>query len=91
MPKKGVITRKAALRKAFQEEFEETEGLVQELELLDVKGQGDLATEIGKWVMKSENSQEVVEKGTFMVLWKKEEGKWKTLWETWNSSSPAEE
>ena len=54
-------------------------------EVLEVHAAGDLATEIGNYVMKNADGQEI-EHGKYIVLWKKKKGSWVILRDIWNSS-----
>jgi uncharacterized protein (TIGR02246 family) len=59
------------------------------LQLLEVHSSGDIAAEVGSYVMKNAEDQNV-DQGKYMVLWKKKKGSWVIVRDIWNSSmSPA--
>ena len=57
------------------------------LTLEDVVGFGDYALETGKYVATSAEGKHL-DHGKFMTLYKKTDGGWKILRDTWNSSMP---
>ncbi len=61
-----------------------------ELNTLDVLGTGDIATEMGGYVMKVQppGSKVVEDKGKYVVLWKKTPKGWRLQWDVWNTSLP---
>ena len=68
-----------------------TEGMAQAsselvLETVSAEGYGDMAIEEGRYKIKV-GSQEV-DKGKFIVAWKKEDGQWKLHQDIWNSDLP---
>jgi len=68
-----------------------TEGMAQAsselvLETVSAEGYGELAIEEGRYKVKV-GSQEV-DKGKYIVTWKKEDGQWKLHQDIWNSSLP---
>ena len=52
----------------------------------EVIGSGDVVVETGTFQMKGENNA-VVDTGKYIVVWKKEDGKWKIYRDMWNSNS----
>ena len=56
------------------------------LQTVCAEGYGDLAIEEGRYTV-SVGSQEV-DRGQYMVTWKKEEGQWKLHQDIWNSDLP---
>ena len=58
------------------------------LETLEVEGYGDTATEVGLYILESADGQ-MLDKGKFMVIWKKEHGNWRLYRDMINSSLPA--
>lgn len=52
----------------------------------EVLGSGDLVVETGTFQMKGANDA-VVDTGKYIVVWKKEDGKWKIYRDMWNSNS----
>jgi ketosteroid isomerase-like protein len=57
------------------------------LEILEVEGLGDTATEISTFTLQGEGGL-VLDKGKYMVIWKLEEGQWKMHRDIFNSSLP---
>ena len=55
------------------------------LEMLEVHSSGDIAAEIGRYVMKSAEGTDL-DHGKYMVLWKKKKGSWVIVRDIWNSS-----
>ena len=55
------------------------------LEMLEVHASGDIAGEVGRYVMKNAEGQEV-DHGKYIVLWKKKKGSWVIVRDIWNSS-----
>ena len=54
----------------------------------EVAGGPDIVTETGSYVMS--DSTKAIDKGKYIVLWKKEDGKWKMFRDIWNSDDPAQ-
>jgi ketosteroid isomerase-like protein len=52
----------------------------------EVIGSGDVVVETGTFEMKGENSM-VMDSGKYIVVWKKQDGKWKIYRDMWNSNS----
>jgi ketosteroid isomerase-like protein len=57
------------------------------LETVELDGQGDAAFEVGRYSLAGEGGAEI-DSGKFIVVWKKEGGKWKLHRDIWNSSKP---
>ena len=55
-------------------------------EVLEVHAAGDVATEVGNYVMKGAEGQEL-DHGKYIVVWKKRKGSWFILRDIWNSSA----
>ena len=55
------------------------------LEMLEVHSSGDIAAEVGRYVMKNAEGQNL-DQGKYMVLWKKKKGSWVIVRDIWNSS-----
>jgi ketosteroid isomerase-like protein len=58
------------------------------LETLNVTTQGNMAVETGKYTLKDASASEM-DHGKYVVVWKKEGGRWKLLRDIWNTSRPA--
>jgi ketosteroid isomerase-like protein len=57
------------------------------LTILEVDGQGDTAYEVGKYALTGEGSK-VLDNGKYVVVWKREQGKWRLHRDICNSSMP---
>ena len=55
---------------------------------LDVTARGDLAVATGKYEMSGADGK-VLDNGKYVVVWKREGGRWKLLRDMWNTSMPA--
>jgi len=60
------------------------------LKIVEVEKHGDTAIEIGLYELSAANDQ-VLDKGKYMVIWKKVEGEWKMHRDIWNSNLPLEQ
>lgn len=60
------------------------------LETVELEGLADAAFEVGKYTLGGEEGQ-VIDSGKFVVVWKRQGGKWKLHRDIWNSSMPAPE
>ncbi len=56
-----------------------------ELEPFEVEGFGDTAHEVGRYRLKGEGGQ-VMDRGKYIVIWKREGGRWKIHRDIFNSS-----
>ena len=54
---------------------------------MDVWGTADLLTEEGEVTMFTKDGQQI-DKGKYLVVWKKEDGKWKLFRDMFNSNLP---
>ena len=54
----------------------------------DVESQGDLAYESGTYEMKLKDGK-TVDRGKYIVVWKRDGGQWKLHRDIWNTSMPA--
>jgi ketosteroid isomerase-like protein len=57
---------------------------------VEVEGLGDTAIEIGELTLYGAEAQ-VLDKGKYMVIWKRQDGKWKLHRDIFNSSMPPPE
>jgi uncharacterized protein (TIGR02246 family) len=53
----------------------------------DVETHGDTAYEVGSYEMKVDGGK-VVDRGKYIVIWKREQGQWKLHRDIWNTSMP---
>jgi ketosteroid isomerase-like protein len=58
------------------------------LTTLEVDEQGDTAYEVGKYELRGEGNK-VLDHGKYVVVWKREQGKWRLHRDIWNSNLPA--
>jgi uncharacterized protein (TIGR02246 family) len=58
------------------------------LEIVEVEGHGDTATEVSTFTLHGEGGQ-VLDRGKYIVIWKGEGGQWKLHRDIFNSSMPA--
>ena len=56
------------------------------LEVVEVHAAGNFATEVGRYVMKGADGQQL-DHGKYIVLWKKQKKSWVILRDIWNSSA----
>ena len=54
----------------------------------EVEAHGNIATEVGAYSVKDSTGKEL-DRGKYMVVWKRIEGQWKLHRDIWNSSNPA--
>ena len=62
-------------------------GATLELTLIDIWGEETMLAEEGTWILSTKDVQQL-DKGKYIVLWKKEGGKWKIFRDCFNSDSP---
>jgi uncharacterized protein (TIGR02246 family) len=55
------------------------------LETVEVEGHGDTAHEVGRLELRGADGQ-VLDRGKYIVIWKKEGGSWKLQRDIWNTS-----
>jgi len=59
------------------------------LDIVEVEGHDDTAIEISNFTLKGEGGQ-VLDKGKYIVIWKKENGQWNLHRDIFNSSLPVQ-
>lgn len=85
-PNGDFVTGKQALQAAFQ-------GLMAlgmkgiKLDTVEVEGYGDTASEVGRYTLEGEGGQ-VLDRGKYIVIWKREDGQWKLHRDIFNTSMP---
>ncbi len=57
------------------------------LTTVEVNSHGDTADEVGRYELRAADG-EVLDKGKYVVIWKKEDGTWKLHRDIWNTSVP---
>ncbi len=60
------------------------------LETVEVESCGDTAVEVGRYTLSGEGGQ-MMDRGKYVVIWMKEDGRWKLHRDIWNSSMAAGE
>lgn len=58
------------------------------LQTIELEAHGDTANEIGAYSLSASDDQ-VLDRGKYVVIWKREGGRWKLHRDIWNSSLPA--
>lgn len=58
------------------------------LEIVEVESHGDTAIEVSKFTLLGE-SEQVLNQGKYMVVWKQDQGQWKMHRDIFNTSMPA--
>jgi uncharacterized protein (TIGR02246 family) len=58
------------------------------IEIVEVEGHGDTAIEVSTFTLHGEGGQ-VLDRGKYIVIWKREGGQWKLHRDIFNSSMPA--
>jgi len=83
------VTGRAAIQASWQATMDR--GIVKtvRLETVEAEGHGDTAIEIGKFIS-SGGAGNVINRGKYVVIWKKESGQWKLHRDIWNSSLSAQ-
>jgi uncharacterized protein (TIGR02246 family) len=86
-PNAAVIRGRAGIAKMWQGVF--AAGIATaELKTTEVHAQGPIAFEVGSYAMKLKNGT-VADRGKYVVVWMKEDGKWKLHRDIWNTDLPA--
>ena len=62
---------------------------VKQREAVEVESRGNLAYEVGRYILTNRvNGQEVNGTGKYVVVWKRQNGRWRMAVDIWNSSTP---
>lgn len=63
---------------------------VQALDMVQVDGRGDMATELGKYTftIPQAGGQSTTDQGKYLVVWKRQGRSWKLALDIWNTSRP---
>jgi ketosteroid isomerase-like protein len=86
-PNGDIVTGSAAIQKLWQGVMDSgIKGA--KLITVDVTASGDLASESGKYEMSGAEAK-VLDSGKYVVVWKREGGRWKIHRDIWNTSLPA--
>ncbi len=86
-PNTDIIKGRSAIEKQFQS-FMDMGVKEIKLETTELDGFGNTAFEIGKYILEDTDGM-VLDRGKFMVIWKKESDHWKLHRDMINSSMPA--
>lgn len=57
------------------------------LETEEVEDHGETAIEVGRFTL-GDADEQTVDHGTFLVVWKRDDGEWKLHRDIWNSNNP---
>ena len=85
-PNRDFVTGRQALQAAFQ-------GLMalgmkgSKLDTVEVEAYGDTVSEVGRYTLEGEGGQ-VLDRGKYIVIWKREDGQWKLHRDIFNTSMP---
>lgn len=85
-PNMPVITGRDGLL-GFASGFSQTGAKSFNLNIVDVWGNDELVTEEGNYTMADANGK-IIDKGKYLAVWKKENGKWKIYRDIFNSDMP---
>jgi ketosteroid isomerase-like protein len=84
-PGQDIVSGRAEIQKAWQGAIDSgLKGL--ELTTREVESHGDSAHEVGTWIARNASGE--VDRGKYMVVWKRQGGAWKLHRDIWNSSVP---
>lgn len=61
-----------------------------QLETVEVEDHGETAIEVGRFTL-GDADEQTVDHGTFLVVWKRDDGGWKLHRDIWNSNNPGGE
>ena len=85
-PNAEPVKGRAAVQKAWQENIAGgVKGLA--LTATEVESHGDTAHEVGAYSVKDAAGKEI-DRGKYLVVWKRQQGQWKLHRDIWNSSVP---
>ena len=87
LPPGGDITRGTAAIQAYFQGGIDAGVKEVVLDTVEVETHGDTATEVGTWATKGKDGA-ALDHGKYVVIWKKEGGRWKMHRDIWNSSQP---
>lgn len=62
---------------------------VAKLEIVELEDHGDTAIEVGQYTLSGDG--QVMDRGKYLVTWKREDGQWRLHRDIWNTSVPPEE
>ncbi len=83
----NLVSGRAAIEKLWQEWI--TAGITNlTLEAVEVEGFGDTAYEVGKYTMPGKDGK-LLDEGKYVVIWKRDQGKWKLHRDIWTTNMPA--
>lgn len=86
-PNRDFITGHQAIQ-AFWQSLMDMGIKAAQLEIVEVDSYNDTAIEVSKFTLLDEQ-EEVLNKGKYIVIWKREHGRWKLYRDIFNSSLPA--
>ncbi|MEN8376389.1 MAG: nuclear transport factor 2 family protein [Gemmatimonadota bacterium] len=77
-----------AIHATFVAALEAAPGFAASVEAKSVHVMGDMAVEVGGWVMTDADGGHA-DHGSYMAVWRNVDGEWKFAYDMWNSSMPA--
>jgi uncharacterized protein (TIGR02246 family) len=83
-PQSEPVNGRAAIEKYWRSGMDQGAGEVK-FEIFEVHAMGDLAADVGRFVFRDATGTEV-DRGLYIVLWKKVGGEWRLFRDIWNSS-----
>jgi uncharacterized protein (TIGR02246 family) len=85
-PNGNIVNGRAAIQTFWQGAIDS--GLEKiKLETVEVQGLGGTVAEVGKYSILGGNGR-VLDSGKYVVIWKRENGKWRLYRDIWNSNAP---
>ena len=88
-PNERIVEGRAAIERHWKAAFEAGIKSI-ELTTTEVEGLGDSAVEVGSYALFGKDKM-VVDRGKYLVLWKRVDGVWKLHRDCWNTNQPKSE
>ncbi len=88
-PNNQMVTGRESIQEFFQA-FYDAGGRDLHLTVIDLHVSGDMAHVVGKYTLtiQPEEGEAISDNGKYVEIWKRENGSWKMITATWNSSLP---
>ena len=88
-PNNQMVTGRESIQEFFQA-FYDAGGRDLHLTVIDLHVSGDMAHVVGKYTLtiQPEEGEAISDNGKYVEIWKRENGSWKMITATWNSSVP---
>lgn len=90
LPPNGEIVEGRQNIQAFWQGLISAGAKVEALDIVQVDGHGDMATELGKYTLTipQAGGQSATDQGKYLVVWKRQGRAWKIAFDIWNTSMP---